>query len=89
MPLVDVVPISRYYIGGRGGKRWSDESPVTPLQEVFGQDLKERLGCLATQLHGHIQDIADRERCGLRSLELEIHGGEVKVSTCISACHAY
>lgn len=70
-----------YYIGGRGRKRWSAESPVTPLQEVVLEDgsLKGRLGYLATQLQGHIQSIAERERCSLRSLELEIHRGEVKV----------
>ena len=72
----------RYYIGGRGRKRWSDESPVTPLQEplVEGESLKGRLGYLAVQLQGTIQAIAERERCILRSLQLEMHGGEVKVS---------
>ena len=83
MAVVVVAHISRYYVGGRGRKRWSDESPVTPLQDVSGEDgsLKDRLGCLATKLQGHIQDIAERERCSLGSLELEMHGGEVKVST--------
>ena len=59
---------------------------MTPLQEMSGEDasLKDRLGCLATKLQGHIQDIAERERCSLGSLELEMHGGEVKVSTYLS-----
>ena len=75
-----------YYIGGRGRKRESEleapESPVTPHQdhsEENNEGLRGKLMFLAKQLQNNIHAIAERERCSLRSLELEMHSGEVKV----------
>ena len=80
---------AKYFIGGRGRESEMEGSGSAETKGREGRDegdsvgnrpgLKERLEALSTQLHGHIQAIADREKSNLQSLPLYIHMGEVKV----------
>ena len=45
-------------------------------------DLSARLKDMSGKIQGFVHSIAEHRKCGLQSLSLELHLGEMKVHTC-------